>query len=438
MSTFKTINIGIVLSAGFRAADLIEMDAVFRIHPRNKVFFLAEKTGLVKGQNGFGITAEKSFSNCPQLDVLIIGETASNQIKDVVLLDFLKRIIPNVKFVIAVSNGVKTLHTAGVLDTQTVTTNAATMKSLRNTRLNVIEERRCVIDGKFITAGPSSGAIEAAFAVLRKLRGEWLTKLVAFNLEYHADVQYPVNEGNRVEIPPLPRPLKIGVFAAPDIYVPDVMGAVDVFSAIPNAEIYYVGYEKGYSKSIASLGPTITTNMTLAECPELDVLIVGATHPRYIKDVKLLDFIRRQEQSTQAIISVCAGTFVIGAAGLLEGKRAATNYHQTGDLQRVGACFNGNEVEVDGKYFSAGPAVGSYQVGLKAVEKLIGEQWAQYIEHEVLEFAPNVIEGARLTDVSPSVLRVTNIASFFLRKIFRPAIAKGYNSKQLKVQTTHF
>ncbi|UTW61254.1 DJ-1/PfpI family protein [bacterium SCSIO 12741] len=210
------------------------------------------------------------------------------------------------------------------------------------------------------------------------------------------------------------------------IYIPDVIGATDVFASIPNSEIYFLGKQKGLSKSIANVGPTVVANTTLEECPKLDVMIFGASLPAYVSDTAILNFVLEQEKSAQAVISVCAGTFVIGSAGLLDGREATTNYHQIKDLKRIGACYTGKEVEEDGKFLSAGPAVGSYDVGLKAVEKIAGRDWAQYIEHQVLEFSPHPVYGTNPKNAKGSIIRTTKTISFFARKFFRPHIRKGY------------
>ena len=432
MGMFDKVKIGFVLTPNFRVADVIGSDAVFRFHPRNIIYYIAEKEGVVYGKGNLGVEANSCFDNCPDLDVLVIGESSEQAVGNYRLLQFLSYQAKKAKYVIGISNGVQILYNAGVLTHQKVTADRSTLELLKQSKLHLINERKCIVDGKFVTAGPSSGAIEAAFTVFNKLRGNWLTKFVELNLEYDAHVQHATDKNTILKQPPLPRPLKIGVFAAPDLYIPDVIGACDVFGSIPNTKIYYLGYEKGISKSVIGFGPKIMTGITLDECPPLDVLIFGATHPRYISDSKLLDFILQQERNASAIISICAGTFIVGSTGLLEGKQAATNYHQVADLPRIGVCPTGKEVAVDRKYFSAGPAVGSYEVGLKAVEKIVGEEWAKYIEHEVLEFAPNPVFGTTPKNASTSILNTTHAASFVLKRVFRPFIKAGYYGQSIK------
>lgn len=429
MYLLKKISIGFIITPGFRVADIIALDSVLRFHPKNKIFYIAENLGFVKGRSGFSIEAKTTFSDCKNLDVIVIGGMDSKEITNNNLLGFLARVVPKAKFIVAISNGVLALHKAGVIVNETVTSDRSTIALLKKTSLNIVDERRCVTDGRFITSGPSTGAIEAGFTVFNQLRGDWLTKLAEFNLEYHANVQYLVDQNVTIEEPPLPKTLKIGVFTAPDIYIPDIMGALDVLGSIPNATFYYLSHKEEISKSLVGLGPRMLADTPLDDCPPLDVLVFGATHPRYIEDKKILDFVLKQDKNKAVIVSVCAGTFIVGATGLLKGRKATTNYHQTSDLSKVGVTYMGNEVEEDGSFLSAGPAVGSYQVGLRAVEKLLGKQWSQYIEHESLEFAPKPIFGTVPKTASKSILNVTHIASFFLRKLYRPAIRNGYFSK---------
>lgn len=431
MNPFKKRKIGFILTKGFRTADVIELDAIFRFHPRNQLFFVGEHIDFIEGSPRFNIQTNTTFDTCPQLDVLVIGELSAENLQSKQVLAFIKKQTPKALWVIGISNGVIALHNAGVLTNQFVTADRSSLSALRSTSLQVVTDKKRVIDGKFITAAPSTGAIEAGFIVFQKLRGNWLTKFSEFTLEYNPHVQYAPEVYTSSTAPALPRPLKIGIFSGPDLYIPDVMGATDVFSALPNAEFHYLSHEKGTSNSIIGFGPKMRSTTTLDESPQLDVIIFGASHPKYVKDKRLLDFLLKQEPGASAIISVCAGTFIVGSAGLLNGKHAATNYHQVPDLPRIGVVPTGDEIAVDGKFFSAGPAVGSYEVGLKAVERIIGKEWAAYIEKEHLEFSPSPVFGTTPESASKSILVVSKLLSFAIQRIFRPAIKKGYFARSL-------
>ena len=115
--------------------------------------------------------------------------------------------------------------------------------------------------------------------------------------------------------------------------------------------------------------------------------------PKISCDKEVNEFFKKQEKEATAIISTCAGVFVVGGSGLLAGKRAASNFHMTKYLTHVGAIPSHAEVETDGKFYSAGPAVGSYEVALMVVKKMYGEDAAQHIEQNLLEYSPNPVLG---------------------------------------------
>ncbi|WP_196890231.1 DJ-1/PfpI family protein [Aureivirga sp. CE67] len=430
----KRINVGFLLTPNCREADIIETEAIFRIHPRNKIYYISHKKGVIFGKSQLGIYANKTYQDCPKLDVLFVGEVDEKEFKNKELIHFIKERFPKLKYIIGISNGVLLLHKAGVLENQKITADEKTLDILNEHYLNVSYERKCIKDGKILTAGPSTGGIEAAFTVFNEFRGKWLTKFSELLLEYNARVQYPIVDHIRLQKPENGKPLKVGVFAAPEIYVPDTMGAIDVFSSIPNTQFYYVSHSLEASEPLLDLGPTIQPNITFDACPQLDVLIIGATHPKYLKDSVVLDFILKQNQEVSAIISVCAGTFLVGSAGLLHNKKAATNYQQACSLPKIGVTPTGQEVMVDGKFYSAGPAIGSYEVALKAVEEILGRDWAQYIEHEKLEFSPNPVFGAGSVETADkSAVKVSAVLSkLVLNPVFNSALKKGYYARDKK------
>lgn len=432
MGLLKKVSIGFVLSEGFRAADVVSTQAVLGLYPLNKCFYIAAQKGWVYGKSGFPIMADTSFDDCPDLDVLVVGEQLDTTMDQNDFLKFIAQQSKRAKYVIGVSNGVLALAAASVLKGYRVGSGSKTLEQLKAYGLMTIEKDGVVQDGKFYTAGPSTGGIEAAFAVLKELRGNMIAKFVELTLEYNPEQQFaataPIHKADLPEV----EPLKIGVFTPPGMYVPDIMGAVDVLGSLPNAELYYISKEKGAAYGL--LGPSLCANTTLEDCPQLDVIIIGATLPKYAEDREVLDFFIRQEQQARAIISVCAGTLVVGAAGLLKGRTASTNYQQVSLLSTVDCIAAQSEVSVDGKFYSAGPAVGSYEVGLKVVKEIVGQAWAQHIEESVLEFKPKPLYGVGSPELaSKSMVRFSLWLTSLVNPIFRAAAKRGYRSSLRKV-----
>lgn len=412
------MKIGYILTPHCQMSDIVNSEAILRLHPFNKIYFIAEKISSVSGLSGFSIIADKTYESCPMLDVLIVSGSVNNKNNTIKLAEFIKKQLPNIKYIVGIASGVLALHRAGVIKKNKVTADTHTKLMLKTLSVNLSDRKGVVIDGKVITASHSSGAIEATYTLVRLLHGSWLGRFTEFYLEYEAESHYPNISRKQLLRPPLPRPLNIGVFSAPDIYLPDIIGAAEVFSAIPNSKIHYISNSIKKSRSIFGQGPSFLPTTTYNNCPNLDVLIVGMTHPKYLNDKTVLDFILKQENYASAVITICAGTLLVGATGLFKGKSVTTNYHQQSVLPYIGVKKTDKKLLIDGKFFSAGPAVGSYVAALKALEKVAGYDWAQYVEQEVLEFEPRPIWKVTPKSAGKRIHLLSKIYSLLISKAF--------------------
>ena len=135
--------------------------------------------------------------------------------------------------------------------------------------------------------------------------------------------------------PVMPAPLQIGLLVFPKVTQLDLTGPLQVFSSVPGAQVHLIWkrIEPVPSDSVLVLTPTTT----FADCPQLDVICVpgGAGTDDMINDEEMLDFLRKQAEGAKYITSVCTGSLVLGAAGLLRGYRAATHWTAMDFLERV-------------------------------------------------------------------------------------------------------
>src|ERR1700678_1472603 len=120
--------------------------------------------------------------------------------------------------------------------------------------------------------------------------------------------------------------LQIGMLLFPKVTQLDLTGPVQVFSSVASAKLHLIWkrIEPVPSDSVLTLTPTVS----FADCPQLDVICVpgGAGTDDMINDAEMLDFLRRQAAGAKYITSVCTGSLVLGAAGLLSGYRATTHW----------------------------------------------------------------------------------------------------------------
>src|SRR5438445_667772 len=122
----------------------------------------------------------------------------------------------------------------------------------------------------------------------------------------------------------MPEPLQIGLVIFPKVTQLDLTGPVQVFSSVLGAKVHLIWkrIEPVTSDSVLTLTPTTT----FADCPQLDVICVpgGLGTDDMINDEEMLAFLRKQAEGAKYVTSVCTGSLVLGAAGLLTGYRAAT------------------------------------------------------------------------------------------------------------------
>ena len=129
---------------------------------------------------------------------------------------------------------------------------------------------------------------------------------------------------------------------------------------------------------------------TFDSCPPLDLICVpgGAGVVDALADVETVDFIRRQGAHAEYVTSVCMGAFLLGAAGLLKGRRAATHWAYVDLLPLVGARHEKGRVVRDGNVFTSGGVTSGIDFAFRIVAELAGPEVAQAIQLAI-EYDPS-------------------------------------------------
>ena len=185
----------------------------------------------------------------------------------------------------------------------------------------------------------------------------------------------------------MPAPLQIGLLVFPKVTQLDLTGPVQVFSSVPGANLHLIWkrIEPVQSDSVLVLTPTTT----FADCPQLDVICVpgGVGSDDLLNDEETLAFLRRQAEDAKFITSVCTGSLVLGAAGLLKGFRAATHWTAMDNLSAFGAVPTKTRVCIDRNRITGGGVTAGIDFALTLVSKLVDEKTAQAIQLR-LEYNP--------------------------------------------------
>jgi cyclohexyl-isocyanide hydratase len=183
------------------------------------------------------------------------------------------------------------------------------------------------------------------------------------------------------------KPLQIGLLLFPNLTQLDLTGPLQVFSRLPNAQVHLIWkrIEPVPSDTVLALLPTVT----FKNCPQLDVICIpgGAGTNDIVNDEETLDFVGMQSWSAQYVTSVCTGSLVLGAAGLLQGYRATTHWTALDLLSAFGATPVKTRVCVDRNRITGGGVTAGIDFGLTLASILSNQTTAEAIQL-LLEYNP--------------------------------------------------
>ena len=181
--------------------------------------------------------------------------------------------------------------------------------------------------------------------------------------------------------------IRIGLLAFPAMTQLDLTGPLQVFASLPGAEVHVIWKTLDPIKTHGGL--TLIPDTTLADCPKLDVICVpgGVGVLDLMDDPAVLGFLRAQAEQARFVGSICTGALVLGAAGLLRGRRATTHWAWTDLLVPLGAIPTQGRVVRDGKFMSGGGVTAGIDFALTMVAELAGQAVAESIQLGI-EYAP--------------------------------------------------
>jgi len=176
-------------------------------------------------------------------------------------------------------------------------------------------------------------------------------------------------------------PLNIGFVIFPDLTQLDFTGPLQVLSRLPQSAIHIIA--KSASPVASDCGLSLVPTHTFANCPPLDLICIPGGSEGVcgiINDRKTIEFVRQQAGAAKYITAVCTGTFVLGVAGLLKGRRATTHWAYTDLLPLVGAAYEKARVVKDGNVITAGGVTAGIDFGLSVAAEIAGETTARRIQ----------------------------------------------------------
>lgn len=182
-------------------------------------------------------------------------------------------------------------------------------------------------------------------------------------------------------------PIRIGFTLFPDVLQLDFTGPFAVLAACPNAVIHTLW--KDTTPLSSSDGLLLSPNTRFSDSPPLDIVCVpgGSGVLALMNDLEVLSFLRAQAEYCRYICSVCTGSLVLGAAGLLHGYKATTHWQSLDLLSLFGAEPQERRVIIDGNRVTAAGVSAGIDMALMLVGLLYGDEMAQSIQLN-MEYAP--------------------------------------------------
>ena len=184
----------------------------------------------------------------------------------------------------------------------------------------------------------------------------------------------------------------------------DAVGPYEVLSRVPGAETVFVAERTGPVRNdTGSLA--LTADRTLADLPAPDVVVVpgGPGQDAQMDNETLLDWLRAADATSTWTTSVCSGSLLLGAAGLLGGRRATSHWLALDLLNRYGAEPTGERVVTDGKYVTAAGGSAGIDMGLTLVGRIADDEHARAVQL-LIEYDPRPPYDAGSPEKAPARL----------------------------------
>jgi transcriptional regulator GlxA family with amidase domain len=175
--------------------------------------------------------------------------------------------------------------------------------------------------------------------------------------------------------------LRIAILIFDRLTALDAIGPYEVLSRIPQAELLFVAKEPGVKRTdTGALG--VRADAALAEMTDPDVVLVpgGEGNRPLMDDAEVLDWLRGAHETTTWTTSVCTGALVLGAAGILDGKRATTHWAYLDRLRELGAEPVSERVVQDGKIVTGAGVSAGIDMALTLAGRIAGDEVAQAIQ----------------------------------------------------------
>ncbi|WP_433204724.1 DJ-1/PfpI family protein [Dactylosporangium sp. CS-047395] len=327
----------------------------------------------VRTSSGLQILPDGELAAAGPADLLIVPGGDGTRTTDPRLVAWLREHGPEAKRLAAVCTGAFLLAEAGLLDGRQVTTHWDKCATLarRFPSVCVDAEPIFVRDGNIWTSAGVTAGIDLALALVEEDHG----RDVALGIARHLVMFLRRPGGQRLVLYPRMTAL-------------DIIGPYEVLSRLPGVSITFVGSGPdavSADTGLLSLGPK--TDFSAAAPPDVVVVPGGPDVAAQLADAELRAWLRSVDEHATWMASVCTGSLILAAAGLLRGRQATSHWLVADRLREFGAEPSPDRVVIDGRYATAAGVSAGIDLGLTLAARIAGPPVAQAIQLAV-EYDP--------------------------------------------------
>ncbi|MEU2116258.1 DJ-1/PfpI family protein [Streptomyces sp. NPDC016459] len=184
----------------------------------------------------------------------------------------------------------------------------------------------------------------------------------------------------------------------------DAVGPYELLARLPGAETVFVAKEAGPIRNDQG-SLALVADKSLAEVPHPDIVLVpgGPGSRQAMDDPEIQVWLRTADGTSTWTTSVCTGSLILGAAGLLSGRRATTHWLAHEELRVLGAEPTGERVVFDGKYVTAAGVSSGIDMALHLLGRIAGDETAQTIQL-LTEYDPQPPYDAGSPEKAPAAI----------------------------------
>lgn len=166
----------------------------------------------------------------------------------------------------------------------------------------------------------------------------------------------------------------------------DAVGPYEVLARLPDTEFRFVASTAGPIQT--DVGLVLTADSSVEEVPTPDVIVIpGSGKVPFLDDPTAVEWVRRAHETSKWTTSVCTGSMLLGAAGILDGKRATSHWIVRDALRNFGAEPVAERVVTDGKVITAAGVSAGIDMALNLAAHEVGEDDARALQL-IIEYDP--------------------------------------------------